>query len=185
MTPSAGRFLTIAAILLPIAAVNRVSADDEPTARAALPPPLANPPSVAGSSQMRNETINPTLEREQPISGPPAARVELSKIQSQRRKPLIVASAHRHPITSEKKQSALSGPRVVTPAEGFRHRSRRSVAPHEGLGPNQVLIEYGVGRLSPPDARYPQSVSLGGCGSFHTGPEFPNCDPPITVEGAR
>jgi hypothetical protein len=139
--------LTIALALRLLAPANWAQAEEEPAAKAPLPPPLA--PSAAGAGEIQTNTAGPARERNRLNSDPPTIRFDRSEIQSFQDKPRAAAAPHRG-ARAGPKRDASSEPGDHSTTDMLRQRGRGAIASGGKPTPNRPLVGHAVGHLSPP-----------------------------------
>jgi hypothetical protein len=146
LNKSVGLVLTTVAALLLLISGARVLAEEEPAARASLPPPLGDVPAKAGELRMPTGSPGPTSGHSQSDSTPPTVRLDRPILQPSQKKPRFTAAPHRGaPATARRGRSVRSADRSKAGQQDHRAIVSRTMQGRDRLpaGPR-------LGQLSPP-----------------------------------
>ena len=146
----AGLMLTFIAALLLLITGARVLAEEEPAARAPLPPPLRSVPAEAGKPQTRTATPDPAPGPNQSASGPPTIRFDRPKPQSSPKKPRLAAAPHRSAAAAKGRETPMRSADLSKYGDSHRQR-HRAIAPGTKQGRDRSPVGPRIGYLSPPN----------------------------------
>jgi hypothetical protein len=158
----AGLDLMTSAALLLLFSGAQASAEDEPAARAPLPPPLGSAPAETSERRMPD----PAPSRNQPEPGKPAMRFDRQRSQLSQKKPRL------H-LAKKRETPARHGNHSIDAAS--RRQGHRSVASDNGQKRDRSPAEPAIGQLSPPHD-YPDDPRI--VGSITEPPAEPRQAPP-------
>jgi hypothetical protein len=147
----AGLDLLISAALLLLVAGPQALAEDEPVARAPLPPLPQGTPAEAGERQMRD----PAPSRNQSDPRPPAIRLDRPKSQLSQKKPRLYSASYLGTSVAKKREAPAQLGKNSKQADS-RKRGHRAVAAEKSQRRDRSPAEPGIGRLSRP-SDYPNS----------------------------
>ena len=135
--------MTSAALLLLVSGPQAL-AEDEPAARAPLPPLLQGAPAEAGERQMRD----PAPSRIQSDPGTPAARFDGAKPQLSQKKPRPHSASYLANSVAKKRQA----PARLSMNTASGRQGHRAVASEKTQRRDRSRAEPAIGQLSPPRA---------------------------------
>jgi len=147
----AGIDLMTSAALLLLVSGPQALAEDEPAARAPLPPLLQGAPAEAGERQMRD----PAPSRNQSDPHPPAIRLDRPKFQLSQKKPRLHSASYLGTSVTKKREAPAQFGNHSKHADS-RRRGHSAVASEKSHRRERTPAEPGIGRLSPP-SDYPNS----------------------------
>ena len=141
----AGRDLLTSAALLLLVSGSPALSEDEPTARAPLPPLLRGAPAEAGERQ----TPDPAPSRNQSGARAPAIRFDRAKPQLSQKKPRPHSASYIANSVANKRQApARLGIHSMNTAS--RRQDHRGVASEKTQRRDRSRAELAIGQLSPP-----------------------------------
>ena len=173
------RAIAVALLLLGTGAF----AEEEPVARAPLPPPLSPTVGASGTPQSQTEKHDPAPRRDQPVAGPPNT-FDRSKAPASQKKPRFVAMAHRDKAATKGRDQPVQRKRPVADKVP-RHRvlvsavKRSSAVPEDGyLSPpngyrRSELDNAAIERVEPPRIAVPYYRPLPGPPAYGYSPDYP------------
>jgi hypothetical protein len=132
-----GLALTSIAALLLLVSGARARAEEEPAARAPLPPPLQNVPAEVGEPRRSTGTAD-GAQRTQSHSGPPTIR--FGRPPPLQKKPSLTANPHHGAAVAARRR----------PPGASRQQDRHAVALGTRQGRDRLPIGSRIGQLSPP-----------------------------------
>ena len=141
----AGVVLMTGAALLLLVSAFEAWAEDEPAARAPLPPLLRSAPAEAGERQKPD----PAPNRNQPDPRPPAIRSDRLKSQLSQKKPRLQSASYLRASVAKKRETParLGNHSMDTASHGQGHRT---VASEKRQRRDQSPAEAAIGSLSTP-----------------------------------
>jgi hypothetical protein len=140
----AGIDLMTSAALLLLVSGPQALAEDEPAARAPLPPLLQGAPAEAGERQMRD----PAPSRNQSDPRPPAIRLDRPKFQLSQKKPRLHSASYLGTSVAKKREAPAQFGNHSKHADS-RRRGHSAVAFQKSQRRERSPAEPGIGRLSP------------------------------------
>jgi hypothetical protein len=148
-------FVLVQALLL-LAVANSALAQEEPTAKAPLPPPLTNTPSESRPPQIKPEPSGLTTRPDRPKAIAPAIGLDRSNTLSPQKRPPRVASAAKDRAAASAEHRGTPSRTGDSAGKRLSHRlSRRTHASTGNRGHHQQPIaRHEVGTFSAP-AQYP------------------------------
>ena len=165
----AGLDLMTGAALLLLVSGSQALAEDEPAARAPLPPPLRGAPAEAGERQMPD----PAPSRNQSDPRAPAIRFDRPKSQLSQKKPRLHSASHLDNSVAKKRETpARLGNHSMDAAS--RRQGHRTVISEKRQRRDRSPAEPAIGQLSPP-SDYPDPP----IGSATQPPAEPRQAPPL------
>jgi len=138
------------AVLLLLVWPSQAWAEDQPAARAPLPPLLRSAPTEAGEQQMPG----PAPSRNPSDPRPPAIRFDRPKSQLAQEKPRFQSAPYRGTVVVEKRKTPTRRGNPSIDARS-RRQGHHTVASDKTQRRDRSLAEPGVGRLAPPND-YPE-----------------------------
>jgi hypothetical protein len=140
----AGFVLVTGTAFLLLALSSRAWAEDEPAARAPLPPPPLSAPAQAGERQR----ADPAPNHSQSDPRPPPIGFHRTKSQLSERQPHLHSASDRSRAAGKKQATLRLASRSIGP--GSRRQHHHSVISKGSPGTDRSPAEFGIGHLSPP-----------------------------------
>ena len=165
----AGRDLMTSAALLLLVSGSQALAEDEPAARAPLPPLLRSTPAEPRERQMPD----PGPSRNQSDPRAPAISLDRSRSQLSQKKPRLHSTSYLGTSVAKKREAPAQFGNHSKHADS-RRRGHSAVASEKSQRRERSPAEPGIGRLSPP-SDYPNSQ----IGSTNQPPAEPRQAPPL------
>ena len=165
----AGLGLITGAALLLLVSGSQAFAEDEPAARAPLPPLLRSAPAEAGEPRMPD----PAPSRNQSDPRAPAISFDRSRSQLSQKKPRLDSTSYRGASVAKKRETPAGLGNPTLHAASHR-QGNRTVVSEKRQGRGRSPAEPGIGQLSPP-SDYPDPR----IGSASKSPPEPRQAPPL------
>lgn len=141
----AGLLLTSIAALLLVLSGSEALAEDEPAARAPLPPLPLSVPASAGERQIGD----PAAPRNRAAPDRPTITLDRPRLQLVQKKPRPHSAPHRSAASAERRSSSVQSGNAFATVDPHRHRHRTVVS---GKKQRQDRLSAGpaIGELAPP-----------------------------------